>query len=183
MAATAGKLNTPPLRLFFALWPDRALQGRMAAVAAPMQRQCGGRRVVAPLLHITLAFLGDTAPERVADLQGLAAGIAVTPFILRLTQAGVWPRSGIGWLAPSECPPPLLALVQQLNAALGQAGFPVERRPYRPHITVLRKAVRAPADPVAVDIDWPVAGFALLQSTLGKHGPEYRVLAAWPGQP
>ncbi len=176
-------MSEAPLRLFFALWPTPAQQDTMAAIASQMQRQCGGRRVATPLLHLTLAFLGDTAPERVAELTRLAAAIEFTPFSLMLTRAGVWSRSGIGWLAPADTPAPLQALLDQLNTALGQAGFPVEHRRFKPHITVLRKALRAPAEPLAVEIDWPVAGFALLRSTLGRGGPEYRVLAGWPGQP
>ena len=44
MAVDGSALNPQPkLRLFFACWPDAALQEQLAQLGRQLQRQCGGK--------------------------------------------------------------------------------------------------------------------------------------------
>jgi 2'-5' RNA ligase len=49
------------LRLFFACWPDAALQEQLAQLGRQLQRQSGGKPSRRENLHLTLVFLGDVA--------------------------------------------------------------------------------------------------------------------------
>jgi 2'-5' RNA ligase len=54
-------LTARPLRLFFACWPDAALQEQLAQLGRQLQRQSGGKPSRRENLHLTLVFLGDVA--------------------------------------------------------------------------------------------------------------------------
>ena len=147
-----------------------------------MQRQIGGRPARQDNIHLTLAFLGYVAPEQLAGLQQLAAGIVARRFDLTLTRLGCWPQGGIGWLVPDQAPEGLLQLVRQLNEALQRAGFRTEKRRYRPHVTLLRKAGKGWRSTLAAPLRWEVDTFVLVASTLDQHGSVYRILGRWPLQ-
>lgn len=171
-----------PSRLFFACWPSAALQQQLHTLGRELQRQIGGRPTRQDNIHLTLAFLGDVAPEQLAGLQQLAAGIVARRFDLTLTRLGCWPQGGIGWLAPDEAPEGLLQLVRQLNETLQRAGFRTEKRRYRPHVTLLRKAGKDWRSTQAAPLRWEVDAFVLVASTLDQHGSVYRILGRWPLQ-
>ncbi|MCC9002573.1 MAG: RNA 2',3'-cyclic phosphodiesterase, partial [Candidatus Competibacter sp.] len=60
-------------------------------------------------------------------------------------------------------------------------GFVPERRAFQAHMTLARKFPGpAPEHPPAVPIRWSIGEVALIESLLGKHGSEYRVLQRWP---
>ena len=55
----------PTRRLFFALWPDPALQAGIAETAERIARtrKIEGRTIAAERLHLTLLFLGVVSSE------------------------------------------------------------------------------------------------------------------------
>lgn len=181
MAVDDSTLNPPPrLRLFFACWPDSALQEQLAQLGRQMQRQCGGKPSRRENLHLTLVFLGDVASTDLPKLQQLAASVEAPSFELQLTQLGGWLEAGIGWLRPDETPAALTQLVTQLNQGLRDAGFKTEKRRYQPHITLLRKQAHAYGQRLPAPLRWPVHDFCLVASSLDHHGPSYRIIASWP---
>lgn len=97
-----------------------------------------GRFTPAENYHLTLVFLGET--DRAEDAAAALERVEASPFPLRSAPPGVFPRKGgdIWWLGV-EPSPELLLVQRQLERALAEAGFPVERRPYRPHITLARQ--------------------------------------------
>jgi 2'-5' RNA ligase len=56
-------------------------------------------------------------------------------FELVLNRVGVFRRARVGWLAPEITPDTLVALHAALAAALIDASFPLEARPFHPHVT------------------------------------------------
>jgi 2'-5' RNA ligase len=104
----------------------------------------------------------------------------VRPFVLNLDRVGWWPRQRLLWAGTQSCPRELGILVSALAVALRAGGFSVERRPFLPHVTLLRDARRAPPQTAFGPVVWRAAGFVLAQSeTLGR-GVRYRAVAAWP---
>jgi 2'-5' RNA ligase len=181
MAVDDSALTLPPrLRLFFACWPDAALQEQLAQLGRQLQRQCGGKPSRRENLHLTLVFLGDVDSADLPQLQQIAASIHTPPFELQLTQLGGWLEAGIGWLRPDATPAALTQLVTQLNQALRDAGFKTENRRYQAHITLLRKQAHAYGQRLAAPLRWPVDDFCLVASSLDHHGPSYRIIASWP---
>lgn len=168
------------LRLFFALWPDAGARAGLAAEAAALRRDCGGRATAAGRLHLTLAFLGNVPVARLPELEALAALQDVRPFVLKLDRVGWWPRQRLVWAGTQSCPRELEALASALAGALRAGGFSVEHRPFMPHVTLLRDARRAPPRAAFGPLVWHAAGFVLAQSEILDRGIRYRVVARWP---
>jgi len=168
-------------RLFFAIWPDAALQRRWHALAElPAHRAQSGRRTPRENLHVTLAFLGSVSAERRACLERAADAIRAASFELTLDRLGSFRRGGVWWLAPSELPPASLDLVAQLKSAQEACGLVPESRAYRAHITLARDVRRCPPPMSIASIVWPVRDFVLVQSKPGEGGSRYQALRTWP---
>jgi len=165
-------------RLFFALWPPASV---VAALVAERERWSGsaGRPTHPDDLHATVVFLGALDAEQRACAEDAGERIAAAPFDLMLDRVGSWPGPRIRWIGQEPTPGALLALVRQLNAALDRCGHRAERRPYRLHITLARKAAPLPAAALSTPIPWPVTELVLAQSRTGER-PAYRVLRRWP---
>ena len=167
-------------RLFFAAWPAPELQEKLGSLAQDLKRECGGRATAAGNIHLTLAFLGDVERSRVARFESIAASIKARRFDLLVEHVEYWQHNRIVWAGVSGCPDALQALVKDLGRALAPEGFRPERRPYVPHITLLRNARRAPVASAIDPIGWPVSRLALVESVRRESGRAYGVLREWP---
>lgn len=94
--------------------------------------------------HITLQFLGDTAPDKIpaliAALREAAAGFS--PFRLSLAEWGTFGLSAsprVLWRGVDGDLESLHMLQQAVCAATQPLGFAAEDREYKPHITMARK--------------------------------------------
>lgn len=135
-------------------------------------------------LHLTLAFIGDMPHERLDALRAAADKVAFPPFTLRLDRIAGWRHNHIVWAGASQLPGELESLVTQLNAALAEGGFPVERPKFAAHVTLLRNARgELPAEELDPPIEWPVGEFVLVESDLGSDGAQYSVRESWPATP
>ena len=175
-------MAAPAARLFFALWPNDAVRAGLFRLAQTLHRDCGGRLIRGDNLHQTLVFLGKVAADRIPGLAALAVNRYIPPFELRLNDSGYWRHNRIVWVAPGAVPEPLRELVAALEGALNAAGFDFDRRPYAPHITLVRNA-REPRLLLAPDLAWPVSEFALVESASNEGGSRYRIIARWPLAP
>jgi len=170
------------LRVFFAVWPDAAARDALAKLACAVAAEEGGRAPAQENLHLTLAFVGDVAEERVAALRavGLEATIGVPAFDLALDRVGAFRGSGITWAGASRVPAALGHLVGRLNDALAAQGFPTDPRPFQAHVTLARRCRRQPGANLAPPIAWTVATLTLNASELAPGGSRYREIAGWP---
>jgi 2'-5' RNA ligase len=163
-----------PLRLFFALWPPEDLQARLAAWANKAAGK--GRAMRRENIHLTLAFLGATAPALLPELKALAAGVRFDAFRLALGRIGYWKHNRIIWCGASEEPDALTALVGDLRAQLDAAGMRYDPKPFVSHVTLVRNAAGLPAAPVWVPLAWEVRDFALVVSNSVEGRVSYPVL-------
>ena len=169
------------LRVFFALWPPAAVAVALHRIASTVAREAGGRPMARDTLHQTLAFIGEVPESQVAELQKLAAGLAdCAAGTLNLDQLGYWRHNHIVWAAPSMPTPSLSMLAERLGLVLERGGFRVEKRPFHPHITLLRNVRRVPDLPVLPSQQWPVDDFVLVASQLTPGGSRYRIIGRWP---
>jgi len=142
-----------------------------------------GRPVRPENLHITLAFVGPVDERVRSCLEQRAAEVAVPPFTLNLSRAGLFERAGALWVGPEQTPPVLGDLVEHLNEALRPCGYEPDRRVFRPHMTLYRKARARPGPTDWDPLEWPVGGFALVESFTDPEGVRYQVLRRFGGQP
>jgi 2'-5' RNA ligase len=164
------------VRLFFALWPPAATVAALAKWAAQAQILTGGKVTRAESIHLTLAFLGEVAEERVGDAIRAGRSVRGARHQLPIEQAKHWSRNDVVWVGPTESPPALAALAQLLRTGLEKEGFAVEARPFAAHVTLIRKARPAARLPPLPRAAWPVSEFTLVHSTLSRHGSSYSII-------
>ncbi|NKN32282.1 RNA 2',3'-cyclic phosphodiesterase [Marichromatium bheemlicum] len=167
-------------RWFFALWPPPALR-RALCERMPGWLPPGGRLAHGEDLHLTLVFLGALTPSQRDPVIAAADRVAGAPFELVLRCLGHFPRVGVAWCGPEPEPSALLQLHQALVALQHECRLPLERRPYRPHLTLARRS-GAPAANFGSPLSWSVGDFVLARSVPG-HLPRYRVERRWPLRP
>ena len=166
-------------RLFFALWPDKGVVQQIKKHALPLFTNCQGRILQVHNWHITLAYFGMADEKTQACMEQQVQNLSAAPFSLELQLTGFWPRPKVAWLAPKTIPEPLVQLAHDLQQALVPCGYTPESRKYQPHVTLVRKAKRAPAAAELKPIKMEVRQFCLVESETTEQGAEYTVLKAW----
>jgi RNA 2',3'-cyclic 3'-phosphodiesterase len=144
-------------------------------------------------IHLTLKFLGETDPDRISGIQNKLTETlaAFAPFRLSMNSAGVFPntqRPRVLWVGLKDDDGALETLQSNIEKALESVGFPIEHRPFSPHLTLARvkspkgkKELKDELDAVNQEgIDphpFDVVGVHLYESQLTPTGSIYTVLA------
>jgi len=94
-------------------------------------------------IHLTLKFLGDISPQQISPIKTELSRFLtpVSPFQVTLGPPGVFPdfnRPRTLWVGLEDPEGHLLNLHQQVEEALQNQGFPGEKRPFSPHLTLAR---------------------------------------------
>ena len=171
-------LNSPPLtRTFIACWPEPELARRFGVEADRLRERVGGRRVATANLHMTLAFLGGLTASQIQAVTECCSPMP-REFSFTLDRVGFFKGRNIVWLGAREVDPEFVRFVEDLRDRLRRVGFRVERRPFTPHLTLLRKATRRPR--LAIDdLAWTVGEYTLTASELTRDGASYSALNRW----
>ena len=152
------------------------------------------RRTQAPNIHITLKFIGDTAPELVPMIHALLEKLCepLFPFEVECLGVGVFPeprRPRILWAGLDEKSAEVLGLLQTaLERDLHKLGLDKESRPYRPHVTLARVKSRSAPSFEELIADYSDVSFGksyikdliLYESHLDSTGPRYEVVHRYP---
>lgn len=166
-------------RVFFALWPDAETAETLSGWARRAHAAFGGRVMRPETLHLTLAFLGMVSNDRIAELASLLDEAVLIGGALRLDRYGRFRGPRIVWAGPSAPAPWLDALHGWLWRALARRGFPRPDEPFRPHVSLLRRA--EPGDlsllPVPEPLDWTPRRCVLVASAPRPEGSFYEILA------
>ena len=192
------------MRLFLALELEPATAGEIHAAVAPLRSTSTPPGTVdaerAPeralswvpvhKLHLTVKFLGDGDDARVAALGDALDRVAERHRALDITLAGVgafpnFRRPRVVWLGV-EAEPRLELLHHDVEVAAVDAGYEVEGRPFRPHITLARvraalstdraRALARAARAVSYSATAYVDRLTLFDSATGGSGAHYRRL-------
>ncbi|MDY0309026.1 MAG: RNA 2',3'-cyclic phosphodiesterase [Castellaniella sp.] len=171
--------GAPGRRLFFALWPDAEDAEILSGWARRAHALCGGRVMRPDTLHLTLAFLGAVPHERVADLVALLDEATLMGGMLRLDRYGRFRGPRIVWAGPTTPAPWLNALHGWLWRALVRRGFDRPAEPFRPHVSLLRRAGPGDLDalPPPEPLDWTPRRCVLVASAPRPEGSCYDILA------
>lgn len=139
----------------------------------------GARWVVPERWHLTLRFLGDTDPARVASLVPALDALAAGP-PLRLSYAGLgtFPAGGrpsVLWVGFAGQLDRLAQLAAAADRAVDSSGAGRRDRPFRPHLTVARFGRSAGGWPPAGTLaslssaEFTVDAVRLIRSHAGKY--------------
>lgn len=180
-------------RCFLALTLTESAQQRLRVVQRHMS-DAGVKVKWEPeaKLHLTVRFLGDTKPERRARLEGILGRWAeqVEPFDLTIHTLGAFPTSmhpRVIWAGvfPSAS---VMEIGTGAERLCREAGWPAEKHPFHPHITLARVRVRDDAsaltkalssitfDPILVR----ASELVLMRSDLLPGGSQYHPLTTFP---
>lgn len=197
-----------PLRTFLAIPPDAYLRTQLCELSRtlspgpslargrgesdsplPLAGEGGRRRVQERLrwldtadLHITLVFLGATAPDQVAALHERVRAIAgeLCGFVYRLRGPHLFPDARRPRVLALEADDPevFVAWNEPLARACAMLGFALESRRYRPHLSLARLRGAAAAT-LGMPQRAPLTGIArevaLFQSAGGHYRPLFSV--------
>lgn len=115
-------------------------------------------------LHLTLAFIGELARERVTEAaHALAVANGLGPIPITLDVLGRFGAKGIVWAGPAAPPPALGSLAGRVREALAAAAIPFDPKPFVPHITVVRNA-RGAATFTLAPLAWRIDRVSLVES-------------------
>lgn len=178
---THKKENT--IRVFFALWPDPAIQKQLGQIARRLKPMCEGRAVQTQNIHLTLAFLGNIDINRLPELQLAASRISVQSFNFLIQEIDYWKRNKIIYARAKRFPPELYLLAESLSDTLTAASFKFDQHTFKPHITLLRQAKNVTENNISEPIQWHAKEWCLLQSKLTPKGANYIPLGCWPLTP
>ncbi|MDK1472532.1 RNA 2',3'-cyclic phosphodiesterase [Streptomyces sp. 549] len=190
------------MRLFAAVLPSPEAAGPLAELVQRLRARPGADRLrwTDPAgWHVTVAFHGEVAEDRVPELhRGLARAAAdCPPFTLRLSGGGrfgdrhLWAgvdgeRDSLAGLAAGAA-----GAANGVGGADGVGGATgaVGGHPYVPHLTLARGSGREPLAPWTdalsgyASASWQVSELVLMSSRLphdSSGGPHYLPVAAWP---
>jgi 2'-5' RNA ligase len=169
-------------RLFFAFWPDDALRGEIAARAAEWLRDYPCKPQRPEQWHLTVAFLGEVEAARQPALHAAGKsfeGAWREPATIVLDRLEHWHKPQVLCVAASGVPDAVRSLVQGLGTVLEQQAFHTERREYRPHLTLARKAGQPVAMRPVQPLRWPVSKLWLVRSIGDPAGSRYEPCASW----
>jgi 2'-5' RNA ligase len=189
-------------------WPGADLPGRRLFIAVPLPEEAtaeiarlvdrvrgdgvpGGGRDVRWVrldgLHLTLRFLGPTLDDRVEPAADAVrrVGREVTAFDVAVQGAGAFPPAGRPralWLGITEGAAELSTLAAAVDGALADAGWSLDPKPFRAHLTLARadgvaagSAIGAKLAEAAADLDlrFRATSMGLFESLTGGGPARY----------
>lgn len=171
------------MRLFVALsLPDSAI----ADLATIQSRLPAGRSVPPENLHLTLVFLGDQDETVLDPLHDALSSLRAAPITLTLSGvADFGGRFGQAIGLAADGGPALLDLQSRIRSRLHGAEIDLERRRFRPHVTLSRLSGNADPAPVlnaligAKTGPMTITSFGLYHSTLHEQGAYYDALSTY----
>jgi 2'-5' RNA ligase len=168
-------------RLFLAIWPNAKLASDFHRLAEDIHPHSGGRRMPIESMHLTLAFLGATPRERIVPLCNALSGVRFKAFSIALDRFGYW-EPGIVWLG-GAVPSALEQLAADVREVMSALDIRFDRKRFKPHVTLLRNARRAPLGEPSMPLQWAATGFRLIESVSDSAGSSYLILADFPADP
>lgn len=169
------------MRTFIALELPTEFADDVAAMARTMQNALDGRFMQRDSYHLTLAFLGDIDEHTSRDVIAILDGVCTkhTPPLLSCDGLGTFgkPFDCTLWLslAPNES---LTSLTQDIRSALKAQGISLDSKPFKPHITLARRADTKNASLSNLPFPYPTTAdrVTLFKSTLDREGATYKPL-------
>jgi 2'-5' RNA ligase len=181
------------VRLFIAIEIPSDVRNALAALVKELQKIAPKAKWVRPEnLHVTLKFLGSTEEEKRDQIEDTLKAIrSPQPVSLEFRGLGFFPnekRPRVFW-AGMESSVNLRPLGQDIDRAVHQLGFPLEARPFTPHLTLARfNPAGLPPHLASAVKQHTSRGFGsltarefhLIESRLKPTGAEYTTLQSFP---
>jgi 2'-5' RNA ligase len=157
--------------LFIAVNFDDTVKNELGGIAGKLKAEAAsGNFTATDNFHLTLVFIGETDERGLPLITGVIDSVAQKPFGLTLGGLGKFDRPGgdIYWFGVTPNPA-LSGLNSFLSEGLRERGFDIERRRFRPHITLGRQVIlRSGFDRAAFEAALPQITFEVNRISLMK---------------
>ena len=163
-------------RIFFALWPSGKQRQQIDAVIEPYKAALAGKWTTRDNWHVTLVFIGGFPEEDIPALQAAAGTIRCPTIKLGFERIDFWKRPKIMSLRATSAPTELIDLVGSLESVAGTFGLKPEKRAYKAHVTIARKAGFFEPITLAQPVELHWSGFHLIESISTPTGVQYKPL-------
>ena len=146
------------MRLFIAILFDDDTVDKLSALRDGLHDLSShGSFVQRENLHLTLEFLGECSAEERNRAMRAMDSLSFPSFRLKLDRLGFFSRpDGDIWWVGAEEDPDLMGMQRSLHSLLAGEGFQLEKRRYRPHITLGRRVATAARagriEPIEADV-------------------------------
>ncbi len=175
------------MRLFVAIELSGDVKKSLIKAQSVLRKRCDGIRWVSEsAMHLTLKFIGDVDDNDVVETtEAVSLGVdGVASFDMEVGGCGCFPDRGplrTIWAGVSETSGVLAACVGEIEGRLEELGFPRERRPFSPHITLGRVRddrsggrMRSIVEAHTIEpLNEPVYGVSVMASELSPRGATY----------
>jgi 2'-5' RNA ligase len=137
------------IRSFIAIELPQGLKTELAKLQTKLKVERPRIKWVSPDdIHLTLKFLGDIEPAAVDRItRAMTEAVnGIRPFELTVRGLGVFPNPRqvqVVWVGLEGQMDMLDRLYKQLENSMAKAGFPPEKRGFKPHLTLARVADEA----------------------------------------
>jgi 2'-5' RNA ligase len=181
------------MRLFIAIKISPDVRAALAALLKEFSAIAPQVKWVRPEnMHLTLKFLGETDASKLTAMQAALSAIRSSQSVtLHFSGLGFFPnakRAKVFW-AGMDASPNLPSLAAEIDQAVHKLGFPLEDRPFTPHLTLARfqppclpakLAAAAQEDASREFGSLTTSEFHLVESKLKPAGAEYTTLQSFP---
>lgn len=173
-------------RLFVALEIPEIVADALSTIQSGIE---GARWLPIENFHLTLAFIGDVDRHAFAAAVDALSGVDAPAFDMRLSGIGLFGdrRKPYSLWADVKPAPALTHLQAKVETALRRAGFSLEKRKFKPHVTLayLKNGSHDAAALFAAQHGlfscgpFPVNAFHLYSSQLGNEAAVYQIEASY----
>jgi 2'-5' RNA ligase len=136
--------NIEAIRTFICIDIPASIKGRIEALQSGLRRiDAQASWVKAAHIHLTIKFLGDVPPSRIAGIsEGTRRAIgSCSPFQVTVGGTGCFPsprKPAVFWVGLPQIPEALKILHQAIEDELARDGFAREAKTFKPHLTIAR---------------------------------------------
>lgn len=168
-----------PGKYFFALSPDASSRMQIQHIMKRLPADPALKLQTTANLHQTLLFLGQLDQQQINALLKHTDSLHFSTIDMQFDHLSYWAEPKIFCLTSRAPSTELYNLVNQLEHIAGEADIKVDVKPYRPHITLARKAKETLAVPIA-PVRFKAEQLILMKSVSTEHGPQYQPMMHWP---
>ena len=169
------------MRLFISINFNDTVKKEIEAMQNRLKNYVNGSFTGYDNLHLTLAFLGEISQNNLPKIKDAMNLVSVPEMKLVFGYTGVFQRrDGDIWWLGIESNPQLIQVHKELTQSLIKSGFVLENRPFKPHITIARRAISFSKFDKNIIISSfltaDVSKISLMLSKLGNGKPVYSEL-------
>lgn len=171
------------VRVFIAVPVSKEIKESISNAAEMLKANIsGGVKWVAPRnYHLTMAFIGNTDPERIRDIENVLETVKYRRFTMNFGGVGVFPspaKARVLWMGIRTGSDVLTKISADITSGLIKSGFQIDGKPFSPHLTIARFRVPQKIEKKAFELraeagEMTADRIILYKSELNPSGPVY----------